>query len=54
MGSVAEVDGYLEGKYQGRTRLQILEAMSEINAAQAKLIIANAKLRIDPEYKDGK
>ena len=54
MGSVAEVDGYLEGKYQGRTRLQVLEAMSEINAAQAKLIIANAKLRIDPEYKDGK
>jgi len=54
MGSIAEVDGYLEGKYQGRTRLQVLEAMSEINAAQAKLIIANAKLRIDPEYKDGK
>jgi hypothetical protein len=27
--------------------------MSEINAAQAKLIIANAKLAIDPDYKVG-
>jgi len=53
MGSIAEVDGYLEGKYNGKTRLQILEAMSEINAAQAKLIIANAKLAIDPDYKVG-
>jgi len=53
MGSIAEVDGYLEGKYNGRTRLQVLEAMSEINAAQAKLIIANAKLAIDPDYKVG-
>lgn len=49
LGSVAEIDGYLEAKYQGKTRLQVLKSMSEANAAQAKMIIADAKLAIDPE-----
>ena len=51
MGSVAEIDGYLEGKYQGKTKLEILNSMSEINASRAKTIINNAKLAIDPEFK---
>lgn len=49
MGSTEEIDGYLEVKYQGKTRLQVLEAMSEVNAKRAKNIIRNAKLAIDPE-----
>lgn len=48
-GSIAEIDGYLEGTFKGKTRLQVLESMSEVNAAQAKMIIANAKLAIDPD-----
>jgi hypothetical protein len=51
LGSVAEIDGYLEGKFKGRTRLEVLELMDPINAAQAKTIIRNAKLAVDPEYK---
>jgi hypothetical protein len=47
MGSIEEIDGYL----QERGRLKVLMNMSEINAAQAKMIIKNAKLAIDPEYK---
>jgi len=47
MGSIEEIDGYL----QERGRLKVLMSMSEINAAQAKMIIKNAKLAIDPEYK---
>lgn len=50
-GSIAEIDGYLEGTFKGKTRLQVLESMSEVNAAQAKTIIRNAKLAVDPEYK---
>lgn len=52
MGSVAEIEGYLEGKYQGKTRLEVLSSMSEVNAARAKTIIKNAKLAIDPEFKE--
>ena len=51
VGSIAEIEGYLEHKWQGKTRLEILMAMSEVNAARAKVIIKNAKLRVDPEYK---
>lgn len=47
MGSIEEIEGYL----QERGRLKVLMNMSEINAAQAKMIIKNAKLAIDPEYK---
>jgi len=49
MGSIEEVDGYLEAKYQGKTRLEVLKAMSEVNAKRAENIICNAKLAIDPE-----
>lgn len=52
MGSIAEIDGYLEFKVRGGTRLQILMAMSPVNAAQAKTLIKNAKLAIDPEWKE--
>jgi len=55
MGSVAEIDGYLEGaqttKGNTKTRMQILKTMSEVNVSQALLIIKNAKLAVDPEYK---
>ena len=51
MGSISEIDGYLEFNSSGKTRLQWLEAMSEVNAAEAKRIIDNAKLAIDPDYK---
>jgi len=47
MGSIEEIDGYLEE----RGRLGVLKAMSEVNASQAMLIIKNAKLAVDPEYK---
>lgn len=47
MGSIAEIDGYLEE----RNRLKVLMSMSQVNAAQAKTIIKNAKLAIDPEYR---
>jgi hypothetical protein len=50
MGSISEIDGYLEFNSSGKTRLQWLEAMSEVNAAEAKRIIYNAKLAIDPNY----
>lgn len=49
MGSVEEIDGYLEVKYQGKTRLEVLQTMSEVNAKRAENIIRNAKLAIDPE-----
>lgn len=52
MGSIEEVDGYLEHQFKGVSRLQSLLNMSEINAAQAKTIIYNAKLAIDPDYKE--
>lgn len=51
LGSVAEIDGYLEDKLKGKSRLEVLHTMSPVNAAQAKTIIRNAKLAIDPEYK---
>lgn len=51
LGSVAEIDGYLEVKFKGKSRLEVLQAMSPVNAAQAKTIIRNAKLAVDPEYK---
>lgn len=51
LGSVAEIDGYLEVKFNGKSRLEVLQVMSPVNAAQAKTIIRNAKLAVDPEYK---
>lgn len=51
MGSVAEIDAYLEVTYKGKTRLQVLRSMSAENAGQAETIIRNAKYRIDPEGK---
>lgn len=50
MGSISEIEGYLEVNISGKTRFQWLELMSEVNFAQAKLIIKNAKLAIDPNY----
>ena len=47
MGSVSEVDGYLETIYKGKTRLETLAAMREENAAEATKIIKDAKVRID-------
>ena len=52
MGSIDEVEGYLESKFKGKTRKEVLYSMSEVNAAQAKVLITNAKLAIDPEYKE--
>ena len=47
MGSISEVDGYLETIYKGKTRLETLAAMREENAAEATKIIKDAKVRID-------
>lgn len=49
--SLTDIDEYLEGKLKGRSRLEVLQTMSPVNAAQAKTIIKNAKLAVDPEYK---
>ena len=47
MGSIEEIDGYLEDYSRGKA----LKRMSEINAGEAETIIKNAKLSIDPDYK---
>lgn len=49
MGSVAEIEGYLEYKHNGKTRLQKLESMLEANRAQAMLIIERAKKEVGEE-----
>lgn len=47
LGSKDEIDKFLAYKHSGKTRLEILQNMSEINAAEAKRIIDNAKMVID-------
>lgn len=51
MQSAQEIQDYLAKKYQGKTRLEILQSMSEVNAEKAMALIAEANddLWIDQE-----
>jgi len=51
MQSAQEIQDYLAKKYQGKTRLEILQLMSEVNAEKAMALIAEANddLWIDQE-----
>jgi hypothetical protein len=51
MQSAQEIQDYLAKKYQGKTRLEILQSMSEVNAEKAMALIAEANddLWIDKE-----
>lgn len=49
LGSVAEIDGYLEYRHNGKTRLDKINAMKEDNKAEGLKIIVDAKMAIDPE-----
>jgi hypothetical protein len=51
MQSAQEIQDYLAAKYQGKTRLEILQSMSEANAEKAMALIveANNDLWIDQE-----
>jgi hypothetical protein len=51
MQSAQEIQDYLAKKYQGKTRLEILQSMSEANAEKAMALIAEANddLWIDQE-----
>jgi len=42
MQSAQEIQDYLAKKYQGKTRLEILQSMSEVNAEKAMALIAEA------------
>lgn len=53
MQSSQEIDDYLAKKFQGKTRLETLNSMSEVNRAQAMLIIDNAKKDLWLEQENG-
>ena len=53
MQSSQEIDDYLAKKFQGKTRLETLNSMSEVNKAQAMLIIDNAKKDLWLEQENG-
>jgi len=42
MQSAQEIQDYLAKKYQGKTRLEILQSMSEANAEKAMAFISDA------------
>lgn len=54
MGSVAEIEGYLQtkGQKKKKTPQQVIDELNDVWKKEAQRIILNAKLRIDPEYKE--
>ena len=54
MQTKEEITDYLNKKYQGKTRLEILQSMSEANAEKAMQLIAdaNADLWIEDDKDD--
>jgi hypothetical protein len=54
MQSAQEIQDYLAKKYQGKTRLEILQLMSEVNAEKAMALIAEANDDLWMDQEDDK